>query len=38
LGSVKTAVGSSSPEAIFGRYFFCCASVPPPRISSAAIS
>jgi hypothetical protein len=38
LGSVKTAVGSSSPEAMRERYFFFCASVPPERMSSAAIS
>jgi hypothetical protein len=35
FGSVKTAVGSSSPDAMRGRYFFFCASVPPERISSA---
>ncbi len=38
FGSVNTAVGSSSPEAILGRYFCFCSSVPPPMISSAAIS
>ena len=38
FGSVKTAVGSTSPEAILGSHSAFCASVPPPRISSAAIS
>ena len=28
MGSVKTAVGRISPEAIFGRYFSFCSSVP----------
>jgi hypothetical protein len=38
LGSVNTAVGRISPAASFGSHFFFCASVPPRRISSAAIS
>ena len=38
LGSVKTAVGSTSPEASLGSHFSFCASVPPQRMSSAAIS
>jgi hypothetical protein len=38
LGSVNTAVGRISPEAMRDRYFSFCASVPPARISSAAIS
>ena len=38
LGSVNTAVGSTSPDAIFGSQLRFCSSVPLPRISSAAIS
>ena len=38
FGSVKTAVGRISPDAIFGSQCAFCASVPPVRISSAAIS
>ena len=38
LGSVKTAVGSTSPEASLGSHFAFCSVVPPPRMSSAAIS
>jgi hypothetical protein len=38
FGSVNTAVGSTSPEASFGSHCRFCSSVPPPRISSAAIS
>ena len=38
MGSVNTAVGSTSPEAIFGSHLRFCSSVPPPRMSSAAIS
>jgi len=38
FGSVKTAVGRISPDAIFGSHFSFCASLPPSRISSAAIS
>ena len=38
FGSVKTAVGSTSPEAILGSHFSFCAAVPLPRINSAAIS
>ena len=37
-GSVKTAVGSTSPEAMRGSHSRFCASVPPQMISSAAIS
>jgi hypothetical protein len=38
LGSVKTAVGRISPLASPGSHFCFCSSVPPARISSAAIS
>ena len=38
FGSVKTAVGKISPEAMRGRKRSFCSSVPPPKISSAAIS
>ena len=38
LGSVNTAVGMISPEAILGRKWAFCSSVPPSRISSPAIS
>ena len=38
LGSVNTAVGRISPEAMPGRYCSCCALVPPLSSSSAAIS
>jgi hypothetical protein len=38
FGSVNTAVGSTSPEAIFGSHFSFCSVVPLPRINSAAIS
>ncbi len=38
FGSVNTAVGSVSPDAIRGSHACFCASVPPHRISSAAIS
>ena len=38
FGSVNTAVGSVSPEAMPGRKRCFCSSVPPHRMSSAAIS
>jgi hypothetical protein len=38
FGSVNTAVGSTSPDAIFGSHSCFCSSVPPFRISSSAIS
>ena len=38
FGSVKTAVGRTSPEAIRGSHACFCSAVPPQRISSAAIS
>ncbi len=38
FGSVNTAVGKISALAIFGSQWLFCASVPPVRISSAAIS
>src|SRR5262249_30204935 len=38
LGSVKTAVGRISPDAIFGNHCCFCSSVPELRMSSAAIS
>ena len=38
FGSVNTAVGSTSPVAIFGSHLRFCSSVPLPRMSSAAIS
>jgi hypothetical protein len=38
FGSVKTAVGRISPLAMRGRKRLLCSGVPPPRISSAAIS
>ena len=38
FGSVKTAVGKTSPLAKPGSHCFFCSSVPPHRINSAAIS
>ena len=38
LGSVNTAVGRISPDAMAGSHLAFCSSVPPIRISSAAIS
>ncbi len=38
FGSVNTAVGRMSPDASPGSHFCFCASVPPQRMSSAAIS
>ena len=37
-GSEKTAVGKISPLEIFDKYFCFCSSLPPIKISSAAIS
>ena len=38
FGSVKTAVGRIAPEARSGSHLAFCSSVPPQRMSSAAIS